>query len=375
MAEATHRVRVWDAPTRAFHWLLAASFAGDWLTRDARYLDVHEFFGYVIGALVAFRLVWGVVGTRWARFASFAFSASSGWRYLRALARARQAHYVGHNPAGSWSIYVLLTLAALEVATGVVTLGAEKRLGVLAGWYGYRVGDIAHALHQWLAYAMLAVVAVHILGVLVGCLVDRENLVASMLTGYKRADSAIAAVEARRGIAVTLALALAFGALGYFRAYPLAAGAQRNRAPALPLDAVWKHECSDCHLDYHPSLLPARSWARMFAEQHSHFGEDLGLSHETLRHLQAYAERNAAEALASPVAWKMATTVPGAAAPLRISATPYWERRHASLDAAIWKRIHRSDCGKCHRDAEAGSFAPGAMINLDFGKSAARNGT
>ena len=190
MAEAPHRVRVWDAPTRVFHWLLAASFAGDWLTRDARYLDVHEFFGYVIGALVAFRLVWGFAGTRWARFASFAFPASSAWRYLLALGRGRQAHYVGHNPAGSWSIYALLTLAALEVATGVVALGAEKRLGVLAGWFGYRVGDFAHAAHQWLAYAMLAVVAVHILGVLVGCLADRQNLVASMLSGYKRADRA-----------------------------------------------------------------------------------------------------------------------------------------------------------------------------------------
>jgi len=373
MAEDTHRVRVWDAPTRIFHWLLAACFAGDWLTRDARYLDVHEFFGYVIGALVAFRLVWGFAGTHWARFASFTFPASSAWRYLLALARARQAHYVGHNPAGSWSIYALLTLAALEVATGVVTLGAEKRLGVLAGGFGYRVGDIAHALHQWLAYAMLAVVAVHILGVLVGCLADRQNLIASMLTGYKRADSAIAAVEARRGVAVTLALALAFGALGYFRAYPMAAGAPRDRPPALPLDAVWKNECSDCHLDYHPSLLPARSWSRMFAEQKSHFGEDLGLSNETLRHLQAYAERNAAEALASPVAWKMATTVPAAAAPLRISATPYWEQRHASLDAATWERVHRSACGKCHRDAEAGRFAPGA-IDINLGRSPVQKG-
>ena len=213
MAGAPHRVRIWDAPTRVFHWLLAVSFAGDWLTRDARYLDVHEFFGYVIGALVAFRLVWGFVGTHWARFASFAFPASSAWRYLLALGRGRQTHYVGHNPAGSWSIYALLTLAALEVATGVVALGAEKRLGMLAGWFGYRVGDIAHAAHLWLAYAMLAVVAVHLLGVLVGCLADRQNLVASMLSGYKRTSSALAAVEARRGIALALALAVALGAL------------------------------------------------------------------------------------------------------------------------------------------------------------------
>lgn len=371
MGETTHRVRIWDAPTRTFHWMLAASFAGDWLTRDARYLDVHEFFGYVIGVLVAFRLVWGFAGTRWARFASFSFSPASALQYLLALARGRQAHYVGHNPAGSWSIYTLLALAALEVITGIVALGAEKRLGVLAGWFSYRVGDVAHALHQWLAYAMLAVVGVHILGVLVGCLADRQNLVASMLTGYKHADSAIAAVRGRHGVAIALSLAVALGALAYFRAFPLAVGAQRDRIPALPLDAVWKRECSDCHLDYHPSLLPARSWSKMFAEQKSHFGEDLGLSDETVRHLQAYAAHNAAEALASPVAWKMATTIAATAAPLRISATPYWVERHARLDAAIWKRVHRSECGKCHRDAEAGRFAPGA-IDVNLGNSPAR---
>jgi cytochrome b len=373
MANATHRVRIWDAPTRVFHWTLAGCVAGDWFTRDARYLDIHECFGYAIGVLVAFRLLWGFVGTHWARFASFSYTPLAAWRYLGALARGRQGHYLGHNPAGSWSIYALLTLAALEVVTGVVTLGAEKRQGMLAGCFGYRVGDLAHGAHQWLAYAMLAVVGVHILGVLVGCLADRQNLVASMLSGAKRAELAIAPVQAKRGIAITLALALALGAFGYFRAYPAGGGVRRDRLPALARDAVWKKECSDCHLPYHPSLLPARSWSRMFAEQQSHFGEDLGLSGQTLRHLQAYAEHNAAEALASPLAWKMATTIGATAAPLRISATPYWVERHARLDEAIWKRVHRSDCAKCHRDAEAGRFAPGA-IDIDLGRAQARKG-
>jgi cytochrome b len=354
--------------------MLAAAFAGEWLTRDARYLDLHVYLGYLIGALVAFRLLWGMVGTRWARFASFAFPLSAAWGYLVSLARGRQAHYVGHNPAGSWSIYALLALAALEVVTGLVALGAEKRLGVLAGWFGYRVGDIAHALHLWLAYAMLAVVAVHLLGVLVGCFADRENLVGSMLSGRKRADGATAGVDAKRGIAVMIVLAAGLGALAYFRDYPPAGGAGRERAPALAQDAAWNDECGSCHLAYHPSLLPARSWARTFAEQESHFGEDLGLSNEALQHLQAYAARNAAEALASPVAWKMATTVAAAQAPLRISATAYWEERHASLEAATWERVRRAACGECHRDAEAGTFAPGALIEVDLEKSAARHG-
>jgi cytochrome b len=368
MADAGNRVRVWDAPTRVFHWLLVASFAGAWFTRDARYLDAHEFFGYAMAALVVFRLVWGFSGTRWARFASFSYSLPAAWAYFAALARRRQAHYVGHNPAGSWSIYGLLALAALSVVTGLVALGAEKQLGVLAGWFGYRVGDIAHELHLWLAYAMLALAAAHILGVLAGSFADRENLVASMLTGFKRANGAVAGVDAKYGIAVMIVLALGLGALAYFRPYPLTGGGELAPAPgpALALDPAWQEECSSCHLAYHPSLLPARSWSRMFDEQASHFEEDLALSDETSQQLRAYAARNAAEALASPVAWKMATTIAADAAPQRISATAYFEQRHARLEAATWERVRPSACAKCHRDAEAGTFAPGAMIHVDL---------
>ncbi len=376
MVIVPRHARVWDAPTRTFHWALAAAFAGDWFTRDARYLDIHEFFGYAIGALVAFRYAWGLVGTRWARFASFPLSARSAWRYLVSLARGRQPHHVGHNPAGSWAIHALLAMALLEVATGVVTLGAEKGEGLLAGRFGYPVGDVAHAIHQWLAYGMLGVVALHIVGVLVGCFADRQNLIASMLTGYKPTDDAIADVDAKRGIAVAMTLALAVGALAYFRGYLPATGTQPYRpyaSRALPMDAVWKTECSGCHLAYHPSLLPARSWSRMFAEQEAHFGEDLGLGGETLRHLEAFSASNAAEALESPVAWKMATTIPAASAPLRITATPYWVQRHERLDAATWERVHRLECEGCHRDADGGEFAPGA-IDMELGKSAVRKG-
>ncbi len=376
MAVPTRRERIWDAPTRLFHWSLATAFLGDWLTRDARYLDIHEFLGYAIGGLVLFRVAWGFAGTRWARFASFPLSAPSGLRYLAALSRGRHGHYLGHNPAGSLSIYALLVLALLEVATGVLALGAEKHQGLLAGRFRYPVGDAAHAIHQWLAYGMLAVVGLHIAGVLVGSFADRQNLVAAMLTGYKRTGDALAGVDAKRGIAGAIALAVVLGALAYFRGYLLAGAGHPYRPyglPALPMDAVWQSECGGCHLAFHPSLLPARSWSKMLAEQQAHFGEDLGLSAETLRHLGAFAAGNAADAIESPVAWKMATTIPAASVPLRISATPYWVERHSRLDTAVWTRVHRSECESCHRDAEAGTFLPGA-IALDLGKSTARKG-
>jgi cytochrome b len=361
--------RVWDAPTRLFHWSLAAAFAGDWLTRDARDLELHVFLGYAIGALVAFRVVWGFAGTRWARFSSFPFSVTGAFAYGRTLLRGRHPHHVGHNPAGSIAIYALLALAALEVLTGVFTLGAEKLQGPLAGAFGYRVGDLAHEAHLWIAYAMLGVVGVHILGVVVGSFADRENLVGAMLTGRKRAPQD-AAVAPRGGVALALAVLLGGCALIYFFLPSMTASARSMAAP-LAADPAWKGECSDCHLAYHPSLLPSRSWRRMFEEQHRHFGEDLALEDGTRDALQAFALRHAAEALESPVAWKMATTIAPDAAPLRITETAYWKERHARLDTSTWKAIPASDCGACHRDAEAGAFAPGGIAR-DFTPGGAR---
>jgi cytochrome b len=363
MAAAPRHVRVWDAPTRVFHWAFAGAFAAAWLTRDAAHLDVHEFLGYAFGALLVFRLVWGFAGTRWARFETFPLSLAGALRYLAGLARGRHRRYLGHNPAGSWTIYALLFLGALEVGAGVLALGAEKGEGPLSGRFGYRAGDLAHQAHEWIAWAMLAVVCVHLAGVLAGSLAERENLVASMLTGRKRTDACESGVCARGGIAAAMAAVLAVGALAWFHDAP-----QKSASRALPMDATWRSECGGCHLAYHPSLLPARSWDRMLAEQSTHFGEDLALSPETVARLRAFAAGHAAEALESPVAWKMATTIPAGEAPLRIGETPYWKERHARLDAATWKRVHDSDCGACHRDAEAGRFAPRA-IDFDPGKA------
>ena len=358
-------VRVWDVPTRVFHWALALAFAGEWLTRDAPRLHFHEFLGYAIGALVAFRVAWGWLGTRWARFSSFPPSASSAWRYLHALVRRRAPRHVGHNPAGSWAIYALLALAALQVVTGIVALGAEQRLGPLAGVPSYALGDAAHVFHRALAYAMLAVVCVHVAGVVAGSLLERENLVRSMVTGSKRAAPG-EGVPARRGVATLMIALLAIAAAGWFGTRSADARAKNATASlALPRDARWQSECSGCHLAYHPSLLPVRSWQRVFEAQHEHFGEDLDLAPAVVHALEDYAVANAADHAASPVAWKIAHSLAPASSPERITDTPYWHERHERVDRDAFKRTRASDCGACHRDADSGAFSALAIRVAD----------
>lgn len=167
------RILVWDLPTRVFHWLLALSFAGAFLTAESERLrDVHVTLGYTMLGLIAFRLLWGLVGTRYARFTSFAYRPRQVMSYIKSLLTRSPQHYLGHNPAGSWAIYALLGLSALAGATGYAT-------------YNDIGGHAMEEVHEAMANGLLGLVMVHIAGVLASSLFHGENLVRSMITGYK----------------------------------------------------------------------------------------------------------------------------------------------------------------------------------------------
>jgi len=189
---ATSRILVWDLPVRLFHWMLAISFAGAWITADSeRWRDIHILLGYTAGWLVVLRVVWGLVGSRHARFASFVRGPRRVIAYLRSLVSGRPEHTAGHNPAGAWAIVALLALTLAVVATGlVVEADAGPR----------NLDDV----HEALATAMLFVVGIHVAGVVVGSLVHRENLVRAMITGRKLGATGEAISGPRRLAAVAL---------------------------------------------------------------------------------------------------------------------------------------------------------------------------
>jgi cytochrome b len=170
------RILVWDIPTRLFHWLLAGSFIGAFLTAESEmFRDVHVLLGYATLGLIGFRLLWGIVGTRYARFTGFTLRPAKVVAYLKSLLSGAPQHYVGHNPAGSWVIVGLLILGLLTGASGYAT-------------YNEIGGEWLEELHEGAANTMLVLVAVHVLGVLVSSLLHRENLVRAMINGYKTGE-------------------------------------------------------------------------------------------------------------------------------------------------------------------------------------------
>jgi cytochrome b len=196
------RTLVWDAAVRVFHWLLALSFGLAWLTAEGeRWRLVHVSAGYTVAGLVAFRIVWGLVGSRHARFGDFVRGPRAVGTYLRSLLSGRPEHHAGHNPAGAVAIVALLSLAALTAASG---------------WANYMDfgGEWLEEVHEALANTMLAVVAVHVLGVIASSWLHRENLVAAMIDGRKAVPASEGIGRPWRGIAaVLLAAVLGFWAL------------------------------------------------------------------------------------------------------------------------------------------------------------------
>ena len=148
--DVMEKVQIWDAPTRVFHWLLVLSFAVSYITAEGeRWRLVHVTFGYTFGALLVFRLIWGVFGTRYARFGNFVRGPVAVLQYLKSLKTGRPEHHVGHNPAGAVAIVLMIALGLVQLVTG---------------WAAYNDvgGEWRSQLHDVSANVMVLVILVHL---------------------------------------------------------------------------------------------------------------------------------------------------------------------------------------------------------------------
>jgi cytochrome b len=193
------KILVWDWPVRLGHWLMAGAFCVAWLTSEGEtYRLIHVIAGAIVLGVASFRLPWGFIGSRYARFVDFVRGPVSVKAYLTSLLRLEPAHHVGHNPAGGWAIVALLGL-------GILTS--------LAGWgiYNDLGGNLLEELHEGLAVTMLTVVLIHLAGVFSGSLLHGENLVRAMITGFKNGlpDEAIVSARPLAGLLLLIWVAAA----------------------------------------------------------------------------------------------------------------------------------------------------------------------
>ena len=211
-------IRVWDLPTRLFHWTLAVAVVGSVVSAKigGNAMVWHFRFGFLVLTLIAFRLLWGVLGGRWSRFASFIYAPGTVLRYLRGQARADEHLDVGHNPLGSFSVFALLGLLAIQVATGLVADDEIANVGPLNRFVSSATASQATGWHkEYGSWIVIALVVLHVLAIFYYLFKKRHNLIRPMLVGDKPLPSTTPASAdglPQRLLALVLLLVCATGA-------------------------------------------------------------------------------------------------------------------------------------------------------------------
>lgn len=204
MNTTARKIMVWDLPVRLFHLLLATGFLGSYLIakgmgEDSQSFPYHSMIGMTLALMVLLRLIWGIVGTRWAKFSGLHLWPSEIYDYFRGVLSSQGKGYVGHNPATSVMMLVMFVL-------------------VLAlGWTGYQkaTGAGSESIHGTLANVTLALVAFHVVGVIIHSVRKRDGIIPGMVHGHKRGDpaDAIQGPRALAGVAFFAVIGFFFGSL------------------------------------------------------------------------------------------------------------------------------------------------------------------
>ena len=209
-------VRVWDLPTRIFHWLLAVAVVFSVVSAriGGSAMAWHFRSGYLVFALLAFRVLWGVLGGRWSRFRAFVYAPATTWRYLRGGSRPHEHHDVGHDPLGAWSVLALLAILIVQVATGLVADDEIASNGPLVRYVSSSTSGVASHWHKgWGQWIIVSLVVLHFAAIAIYAM-RRRNLVPSMLHGDKLlARDVPASIDrpATRLLAIVLVAACAAG--------------------------------------------------------------------------------------------------------------------------------------------------------------------
>lgn len=179
--------RLWDLPTRLFHWSLVLLVLLQWLTGEYELLPMrwHYLGGYAILALLLFRLLWGFLGSQSSRFASFVRGPLAVLRYARTIHHRAPENLAGHNPLGGWSVLALLACLLLQVVTGLFASDDVLVAGPFAASVSEDVSEFFTEVHEYNKIVLLALIGAHVLAVLWHLLGKRENLLAAMLTGRR----------------------------------------------------------------------------------------------------------------------------------------------------------------------------------------------
>lgn len=354
---------IWTAVNRFLHYFLILTFALSCLSADMDALFiVHIICGVLFGAGVILRVIWGFIGTKYSRFWDFNYRGIL--EYLTSILGEKR-HYVGHNPASSVAIVLIFVLGFLVVLSGLLQYGAEQNSGIFAPlFFTYSHFYMGDDLHEFFANCLLFIVMIHICGSLIDKFWNKGDAIHSMINGYKRTqkDESVS-LNFIQKVIFSFFLLFLF-ALFLYLLYPKNILLRPSAQDFFTQDSnkiafeEYKQECGSCHIAYAPFLLPKVAWDSMMSDLENHFGDDASLEEDAHTAILGFLEKY------SSLDTKFSHKIARDSTILAISQTPYWEDAHRKLNPKIFKTEaikSKANCQTCHKDAESGIFAKGAV--------------
>ncbi|MDO8453773.1 MAG: cytochrome b/b6 domain-containing protein [Sulfurimonas sp.] len=354
------KIYVWSLFTRLFHLLLVLAVAVAFLLADFEsLLTLHVAVGFTIGLLFVYRIIWGFMDVRYSQFKDFHFNLVALKEYMFGIFGTKKK-YIGHNPASSYAIVAMIVLGLGSVFSGAVVYGTQEGMGIFSflNFSFFKKMDFFKDVHEFFSNAFMAVIFVHIAGVILDKVLHKSKAAESMMDGYKDGDA--------ESLKLTLFQKL-FGVLWIASSLFLFIYILSNPSSVLVADAntvvdykkehpQFYKECKSCHTLYPPYLLSKQSWVKMMDNLENHFGDDASLDEKDKKSIRDYLVENAAENSTKESAFNILKSIKNTEA-IAITKTPYWQKRHEDIDKNIFasKEISvKSNCKACHKNIEQG---------------------
>ncbi|MBD3792067.1 MAG: cytochrome b/b6 domain-containing protein [Campylobacterales bacterium] len=360
-------VFVWPISTRLIHWMMAFSFTAAFFTSFHEHLlHEHVALGFIFMIIILYRIIWGVIGPRYATFNTFKLKPSELKHYFVEKIENRWRKIpAGHNPASSWYTVWAIIVGTVIAVSGLLLYGIQEAKGI----FRFLNDDYTHCIsllewiHHYGSYLFFAWVVIHITGVLIEQFWHRTGMVFAMITGYKRTEGEDTEVRPVLSFFAYMMIFLAVGT--YFLIvssnYNFLTLQKYTNIDYKQVDPLYHEKCADCHILYPPYLLPEKSWVRVMGGLRNHFGEEITESNIT-RAQQAsilvFLRANAAENSRREAAVKVMDSL-GELRPKAITKTPYWRETHKAIPRSAYqneKIKDKSNCVACHKDFERGNL-------------------
>jgi len=353
---------VWSFLGRANHWLLVASFFACYISSFyENLLLLHVSLGYFVFAMFLNKIVWGLIGPKYAKWTDYKFALNDLKLYFITKIKDKYREIeVGHNPASSWFSFLITWIGIFSCVVGIVLYGVQEGNGILSflniKYYSYMY--LFENIHIITVYILIAMITFHICGVLIEQFYHKTNIMMSMITGYKRAKGID--IKSKTSMVLlgtlTIFIFILFSFYTYFIPNNIFIKSEFQKIDYKALHKDFQFECSDCHNLFPPHLLPKESWIKLMNEQNNHFDEDLELEKSLIESIKTFLVDNSAQNSTQEASYKFLTELKESEV-FTITKTNYWKETHKDISEEEFKSDKvesKINCVACHKDFEFG---------------------